>query len=275
MQGLTQRLPLFVACLVVVLFIAGTVWTSSMTVDSYRATINRTVSAKDDALARGYLSELCARNFKPIKASIDPAFTSSQVKSGLRNAAAALPAGCPDTVDLVSYTWHVTTSGSGWFGQYQLKYGHAQALANIAISWPSGQPQIELLRIQPLGAPLERSNRFFATPKGPGQYLFLFLTIVDGIFVLGSLIACAAMRGIRYRWLWMIAICIGVVQNVMNWSTGVYTINMFSFEFPGFSIGHSSPYAPWYLLLTIPVGAVAFWVFYQQAEVTVAQPVTT
>ncbi|MBI1397584.1 MAG: hypothetical protein GC151_16545 [Betaproteobacteria bacterium] len=81
------------------------------------------------------------------------------------------------------------------------------------------------------------------------------------VFVtLYALVACIRTRVPRRKWLWIVFIVLGVGKLAVDWTIGecrVFPASMQLFSASAFS----SPYGPWTVAVSLPVGAIEFLLY--------------
>jgi len=97
--------------------------------------------------------------------------------------------------------------------------------------------------------------------KSAAEYLWLLASIAVMFFALATLLACMWEQRVRWRWLWALLCCTGVAKFTMDWATGETDIKPLFFQIPAAAISSQSYYDHWYVFFTLPLGAVAFWLF--------------
>ena len=124
---------------------------------------------------------------------------------------------------------------------------------------PEGHEKLIGFHFQPLSDRLEHLNKFSLNGKPVLNYLMLLLAVLIVIFVLATLLACIRTRIPKRKWLWCIFVCLGFVGISLNWTNGVVSIDPIRVYIPGVTVTAASPYAPWVITVSVPIGAILFW----------------
>lgn len=116
-------------------------------------------------------------------------------------------------------------------------------------------------------------NDFTLENKGLLHFLFLAGLVLIPLFILVTAIALIRDKGARRKVLWMFAIVLALWGADLNWSTGevandLIQINeqggvffsLISIKLLGAGIQTSGPFAPWFIELGSPIGAIAYWI---------------
>ncbi|MGH9806787.1 MAG: hypothetical protein ACRD9W_05925 [Terriglobia bacterium] len=106
---------------------------------------------------------------------------------------------------------------------------------------------------------LQHMNRFTLDGKSLINFIVLGLAVLVPSFIVFSVIACIRTPIPRRKWLWIVFILLGLGQFGLNWTTGETEIRAFAFQVLGASVTWVGPYAPMMLAVSIPVGAIVFW----------------
>ncbi len=91
-----------------------------------------------------------------------------------------------------------------------------------------------------------------------GNVIFLLLAVGVLVFIATTAIACLRTPGLRFKWLWFIAIWISAGQITMNWTTGQVYLYLLTIRVLPVWINQASPYDPAFIWFLLPVGAIVF-----------------
>ncbi|MGZ3649537.1 MAG: hypothetical protein ACXVB8_08950 [Bdellovibrionota bacterium] len=145
-------------------------------------------------------------------------------------------------------------------------------VGNVAWRSTSNIKEVEGFSIRSLTAPLEKIHAFSLTGKGPVHWLFLVSGFLIAAFILVTLVACFRRKGLKRKWLWLVFILMGFFQVSLNWTTGEmigfiyrngsggWNFNALSFLLFGASMARPGEFAPWIVTISLPVGAILFWI---------------
>lgn len=93
-----------------------------------------------------------------------------------------------------------------------------------------------------------------------GFYAFIAALAAIPVFILITFWAALLWPRVRRRWLWSVAVLIGVGTFAVNATTGAASFNIFSFLLFGAAATWSgSMLDSWVLSIAAPAGAIAFW----------------
>lgn len=145
---------------------------------------------------------------------------------------------------------------------YQVRLaGGAYVAANIASRTVDGRHVIEGANVNAVRGDLRQINAFGVSGKSPLHHLFLALAILLPLFTLGTaVLAYRTNPGQRWRWVLLSIAAVG--QWTLNWTTGETRFNLVSLQLFGAGMMRPSPFLPWLLSVSFPVGALWVWIRY-------------
>lgn len=104
----------------------------------------------------------------------------------------------------------------------------------------------------------EASQRFWASGRALGQWLFLGLAAATQVFMIWTVIRVFRAPALRGRILWALLCLVGAGTLWMDWTAGITGFMPYSLRLMGFGLERGpSPLSPWMVSLTLPVGALA------------------
>lgn len=221
------------------------------------ALMGKFASEDEQALARGYIDRLRAGDFDSIERSLDKSLAGPEVRATLVKMAASIPVGEPRSVKLVGVQKHSQGAVQRLNTTFEYQFPEGWLLANVAIDERNGAKTITGLNVYRRTESLEQENRFELAGKEPVHYLILAGAIGAVLISLYALVACIRTKPLRRRWLWIVFIVLGGGQFAVNWTSGEWGITPFAIQLLGAS-ATASPYGPWIVSCSIPLGAVVF-----------------
>jgi hypothetical protein len=214
-------------------------------------------SPEDQAVAKGYIDHLRARNFQEIEKAIDPSIRSPDLRDTLTKMAGFIPPGEPNSIKLVGAQRHQAAATTLVNTTFEYNFGDKWLLANVAIQDKNGTKTIVGFNVNPIAQSVESLNRFGLSGKSGIQYLVLGAAIAAVLVSLYSLILCVRTKPLRRKWLWILFILFGFGKLAVNWTTGEWAIALPAVQL--LSASALAPlYGPWTIAVSIPVGALAF-----------------
>jgi hypothetical protein len=140
---------------------------------------------------------------------------------------------------------------------YQFRWGDKYVLTNCATLDEGDKFLIVGMSAHQMAKSLEAQNEFGLTGKTPLQYGVFFYGIAAALFSVFVLVLCVMDRGLRRKWLWILAIIFGVTELSVDWNTGAYVFKPLAIQL--FSVGAvAPPYGAWVLSVGLPLGALAY-----------------
>jgi hypothetical protein len=220
------------------------------------------LAPKDEVeLARECLGDLRAGRLERVERRLDPALLATDTRSKLGEAAAQFPPGEPRSVELIGA--NLGTSGGTRSANLLFQYEFEQewvAAGVLLRREDGGPPLVTAVHVKRLPESLERTHAFTLRGKHALHYLFLAGAILVPSFVIATLIACWRASGQKKSWGWIVFILLGVGGATLNWTTGRVGLSPLEIQTFGASVKKASPYAPWLVTLTVPLGALLYLV---------------
>lgn len=215
-----------------------------------------------EQIARDYIQRLIDGHTAALLAELSPELRTEAAQSQLEQIHRLMADKSPAVTNLVGYNWHKAVGGAATYNlTYQFGYGSKQwVLANAA--WretPDGRREIIGLTATPLAASLQEINGFSFKKAGGTHYLLLAAALIVPVFIITTLVVCIRTKIARRKWLWVIFILLGVTSFSLNWTTGQTGISPLSIQLLGVSATASSVYSPWIISVSLPIGAIVFW----------------
>jgi len=234
------------------------------------------VPAEDEKFAKQFLKILREGDMEKANSLLDPQFVRPGDDSALDAVASFVRQTEPASLELVGCN---VVSGSGRRRTsltYQCQLTESWLVTSVVIDTIGGKKRIVGIHVNPIAQPLGEGDSFTLSNKGARHYAMLFLAVGIPILILCTLVVCIRTRMTRLKWLWIIFILVGIGKAGMNWTTGGIVFNPLSFhvQLLGASVAKQGPYAPWFLSVSVPLGAILFMAMRKKLSVPVLAPVT-
>jgi hypothetical protein len=212
---------------------------------------------EDRTTAASYIETLRSRDFDAFRASLDPSVKVSQ--SSFRQAAKILSSERPQQIQLVGFRKFTSDNETDVDAVYQMRFRNWWTVAEVNFKWVAHRSFLLGLHVQRFGKSLQELNAFTLVGKDAIEYVWLLAAVLAGFVSIVTLFLCALTPNLKWKWLWLAAIAIGVVEFSINWTTGDWAIAPISIHVPVAGATIASPYAPWMLYFTLPIGVIVFW----------------
>ena len=188
-----------------------------------------------------------------------PALLGPETHAGLQQASRAFPSGEPRSAALIGAN---IGTGSGWWSanlSFQYEFDAGWVLTNVALRRRDGGPLVVAgVHVTPLRDSLQNMNAFTIVGRSGVHYVFLLAAMAVVSFIATMLVTCARARDVRRKWLWTVFILCGVAGVTINWTTGQVAFVPVSVHLFGAAAAASSPYSPWLVTVSFPLGALTF-----------------
>jgi len=212
-----------------------------------------------DVFGREFLTTLQRGDSAAALNRLDPGLTTWTAQAQLMAVAESLRLWAPDSTHLVG--WNVVESAgrSQAALTYEVHGAHGWALVGLQVQKRREGQRVTGMQLVPRVSSLREENSFTLVGKSAGHYLVLAGAIASVLFTL-----CAAVQvatsSLQRRWLWVFVSLLGIGQLGINWSTGQLFFNPVYFRLFGAGVERGGEFAPWIVVVGLPVGAAyALW----------------
>ena len=154
---------------------------------------------------------------------------------------------------------------------YEYAFDGRWMIAEVVIVEQGDRREIAGIHAQMHDHSLEQVNGFTLGDKSPMHYVMLLLCCVSPLVCLTAFVLCLRTPMRRRKVLWALFTLVGFVTWYFNWSTGGLEFRPISLQLFGAS-AFASPYGPWTLGVSIPVGAIWFLLRRKQLSAPRGEP---
>jgi len=233
-------------------------------------------SFADDAkeqIAQSYIQRLIDGDATTLIQELHPSLRSENELAQFAKMRALIPAGKPDVTNLIGYNSFNSAELRRYNLTYQFGYGTTWIVINTAwTELPEGKRQIVGMNVYPLSEPLQKTHAFTFKRAGPLHYVIFAAAILMPIFTIVTLVVCIRTKLARRKWLWIVFILFGLGQVSLNWTSGQLGFSLLSILLFSGSAMASSIYSPWLISVSLPVGAILFWIFRNKLKLQLPPP---
>ena len=212
-----------------------------------------------DAIARAVYSDL--RTHSPaLKAKLSPELVTPQTDAEIAKVEAYLPPGEPSLGKAVGWNY-VSMMGQGKtaFLSHEYEYPGKVVLAKVWLKRPDGAKAwtVTGFHVQTATTQELKALDFGLIGKSPAQYAFLAGLVASLGLMLAALVKVVLTKGLKRKWLWVIASLFGVGSFQMNWFNGVFSWKLVNVALLGAGVVKGgSRFDPWILTFIVPLGAI-------------------
>lgn len=228
---------------------------------SYQEMLEKYAPPEAVELSRATLERVRTGRIVEVEESFDPEYVDAAMPEKLQAISRLFPPGEPKAVVLIGANLGRMPSRSLTTLTFELEFEQGWLAAAIACQQTDGGPlRVSGIHVQPMGASLQALHAFTLAGRTPTHYLVLFASVGVALFIAATLVACAREKGLRRKWLWVLFVALGVGGVVLDWSSGQVGFRPVSVHLLGAGAQRASPYAPWFLTASFPLGAVVYLV---------------
>lgn len=222
---------------------------------------DRLSTPADRAMALNFIAAMRTGTIATQQAVMEPKLF-AQTGEIMGKAAPLLPkSGVPELVTVNETTFGFNADARKQVAlNFQFGSDRKWALFQVVLQKDRGTTTIAGWNVHPFAVRPTTAGDFVLQGKSAWHYGWLAAMVASTATIVWALVLLFFTRGIRRRLLWALACAAGVVQFTLNWSTGEWGINPLYFNLLGSGYFRPSPFDPWYLTFSLPVGAVFFLV---------------
>ncbi len=213
---------------------------------------------ESDAVARAMYTDL--RTGSPeIHTRLSPELKTPASQAELVNMRALIPPGEPSTGKAVGWNYvSVLGQGKSAVMTHEYDYPGKVVLAQVSLQRPEGAKAwiVDGARIRAATTQELDALKFSPLGKSPTHYVFLAAMGASLTLMLVALIKVIRTKGLKRKWLWVIASLFCVIGFEINWFSGAVSWKAnFGLINAGVLSG-SSRFDPWILFFCLPLGAI-------------------
>jgi hypothetical protein len=226
-----------------------------------RAAFERRIPVSEAAQGRQVFDQLQRRQFGPVEAMLsDRLREAGPSRPPLEQMAAVFTGGTPTVARVVGAFTRVVDGVRFVELTYEYDFSGRWYLATVLFRQDGPRRVIERMQVAPATDSQERLNAFTFAGKGVLHYTMLALVVATPVFITAIFVLLLRTTVPRRKWLWAIAVLLGIGQVGFDWTTGRIGVQPFMIQVLGAAFFKSGPYGPLTLTWAAPVGAaVVLW----------------
>ena len=217
------------------------------------------IPKKESEFAKAYLLKIRERDFGYVNSMLSPELAGQVNDELLTEMAEYFREGEPKSVKIVGS--QVNVFNGNWQGNFTFEYEFESGwnLANTALRKTDEGFEVIGLNVYQTEKSQSEIHAFSLSSKSILQYVVLFFSAVIPLFILVSLVVCLKTPIQSKKWLWVIFVLFGVGAIQVNWTSGLYAVEVLGVYLFGASATSAGPAAPWVISCSFPLGAIVFW----------------
>lgn len=209
--------------------------------------------------AKQYISYFSSKDFAAIKSHSSQELSKSLDDGMLEKIAKANFSEPAARIDVVGIK--IFDSSDLWRGSFTFQYHFSERWLIVGVTLKrerSGPLIVEGIKMRPMNQPLQEGHKFSLRGQSKWHYFFFMAAIVVPGLIIFTLVICALTPLPKKKWLWILFISVGFIRFKFNWATGDIVFTPVSMIVLGAGYMAESPLAPIWLIVALPIGAVAF-----------------
>ncbi len=225
------------------------------------------ISPQQDADLRAIYEKMRVNDLAGVEAQFDPQFHTPALHQGLSFMQGMIPPQTPRARLLKGVAETDAQGRLNYGGLYEFDYPSTAVLAQIEIRQDkAGRKSVTAVQLRQAPAGVADSFAFRLTGKKPYQYAFLVLmALAPGLGVWG-LIALWRAPDIKWKFIWALAMCLGLMDLTMDWTTGDVVLNIAYVHVLWLKASRFGPISPWMISTSLPLASIAFLLGYRRLE---------
>jgi hypothetical protein len=166
----------------------------------------------------------------------------------------------PKSSRLITWTKRVGTDGDAMSAVREFTYADRVVRTETTLGRAKDGWQLDAFYVSALPIAKVNANKLSLAGRPPAFIAFVVAAAILPLFVLATALAALFQNPLKRRWLWLIFILAGITTFRMNGATGDITFQPLSLQlFSGSAFWSGSAFEPWVFGLSVPLGAVLFW----------------
>lgn len=214
---------------------------------------------EESKFAEKYISKIIDKDYQYIERYIAPEIRNQLTKKKFYEVARQFPKGEIKSIELIGV--HINIFNGNWQGSYTFEYEFSDGWAIGSATLKKIDTEYAVLGFNVLrteGSQKEL-NKFNFVEKGILHYYIIIMVVIVPIFILVTTYYCVCTPIEKNKWLWVLFVLVGFGELSINWTTGQYIFNPLTIQFLGAGGGSGGEYSPLILSISIPIGAIVFW----------------
>lgn len=219
----------------------------------------RFIPKVESQFAEDYLQKIRNKDFEYVKGQLTLEYQKQVTDELLNEVSSLFPKGELISTEIIGSHQH--TFNSKWQGNFTFEYQFSDgwAAANVVLIRVNNELKVIGFHVYRTQASQKELNAFTAANLSLAHIVILVFTFGIPLFMIFTCFQVYKTPIPKRKWLWYIVSFIGIGGVTFNWTTGVFTYQLLTIKFLGFSAVATSVHAPWLFTLTIPIGPIVFW----------------
>jgi len=160
----------------------------------------------------------------------------------------------------VTTAWNTNQKSSKVYTtDYEFKYDNWYYAFSISVLELDNNLSVIGFNANKFIKPIEEINSFSFSNVGLVHIIFIIIVVTIIGFIIFSVINIVK-SAVKKKWLWILISLIGFCGLSFNWTTGDINFQFFTIKILGIGFSKSGVASPWFLSLTVPIGAIIYWI---------------
>lgn len=228
---------------------------------SYNKMSEKLIPKQESEYGKNVLESIRLNDFITVSKSLNQSIASQVTKEKLEEISKYFPSEKLINTELIGS--QVNKINNDWNGTFTFEYqfdNSKWALANIVINKNGNFLSVTGFHVYLTEKSQKEINKFSLYNKTIKHYIILLFTVLIPLFSIFSFIICIRTPLKRRKVLWVIFTLLGVTSTALNWTTGQLSFQLLTVKLLSASVTAASPYSPWFISFSIPIGSIMFWI---------------
>jgi len=189
----------------------------------------------------------------------------------------SLPVGEPETIELATVNYQTVNMISGYSSKtynvsYHLSFGTQFVLVSYVLVDEGQGYKIAGLHANKSPVSFKEINAFTKVPLTPLKVAVFLLALAVVVFIIWVFVLAMREKNLKLKPLWGVFILLGFGGFVINWTTGAWVFQLFSFSLLGAGYSAAGHFSPIIFKVAFPLGAVVFLILKKKGKLKYKQP---
>ena len=228
---------------------------------NYKQIADRYIPKEESEYGKNVLEAVRSNDFISVSKTLNKSIASQVTKEKLEEIARYFPSEKLINIEIIGS--HVHKINNDWNGSFTFEYEFENskwAVANIVVNKSNDTLSVTGFHVYLTERSQKEINQFTLRNKSIKHYIILLFTIFFLIFSLYTFIVCIRTPIEKKKVLWAIFTLLGLTSIGINWTTGQLSFQLLTVQLLSASATAASPYSPWFVSFSIPIGALMFWI---------------
>ncbi|MFT3996886.1 MAG: hypothetical protein QM667_05725 [Asticcacaulis sp.] len=213
--------------------------------------------------SKDFVAVMQSHDTSAVRAQINPDYIDANFDLIMDRVYLYLPQETPRNIQPVGYLVQEREGTRFTFVALEYEFSDRWIIAAITVEPTSDKQTIAGFNLNTYRASLFERTAFRFQGQSAEHYLFLGLAVANLVFCAITLFVCIAAPRVRWRFVWILLILLGVGLMSFNWLEGRMAMSLIGASLPPTRFSFAL-YQPLIILMSVPLGAILFWLNFRR-----------